>query len=115
MSTRRKPARKVAIRAVVFQEGDWLCVQCLEYNLATQARSLTALYAGLHRLILGHIAVRLRHNQRPFEGLPPAPGKYWELFERSKIPLSAPVRFTPVRSNGVVVPPPEVRVAQPAA
>ena len=35
--------------------------------------------------------------------------------ERSKIPLSAPVRFAPVKSNGVVVPPPEVRVAQPAA
>ena len=115
MNTKRKAGRKIAIRAVVFQEGDWLCVQCLEYNLATQAQSLSALYKGLYRLILGHIAVRLRHNQRPFEGLPRAPQKYWEMFQRSKIPLPAPIRFAPVKRNGVVVPPPEVRVAQPAA
>ena len=115
MKTRRRTSRRIALRAVVFQEGDWLCVQCLEYNLATQARTLRQLYKDLHRLILGHIAVRLRHNQRPFEGLPRAPQKYWNMFERSKIPLSTQVGFEPVKSNGLVVLPPEVRVAQPAA
>ncbi|MGH7388770.1 MAG: hypothetical protein ACREM3_04845 [Candidatus Rokuibacteriota bacterium] len=39
MKARRRAARKIAIRAVVFQEGDWLCVQCLEYDLPTQART----------------------------------------------------------------------------
>ncbi len=115
MNTKRKAARKIAIRAVVFQEGDWLCVQCLEYNLATQAPSLDELYKGLHRLILGHIAVRLHHNQQPFEGLPRAPRKYWNMFARSKIPLSARKSFVPVKTDGLVVPPPEVRVAQPTA
>ena len=68
------------------------------------------------RLILGHIAVRLHHNQRPFEGLKPAPRKYWDMFERSKIPLSDEgLSFTPVKSNGFVVPPPRLRVAPPEA
>jgi len=115
MKGKRKAARKIPIRAVVFQEVDWLCVQCLEYNLATQARTLCQLYKGLHRLILGHIAVRLRHNQRLFAGLPRAPRKYWEMFEQSKIPLPTQVGFVPVKGNGLVIPPPEVRVAQPAA
>jgi hypothetical protein len=115
MKIRTKAAHKITLRAVVFQEGDWLCVQCLEYNLATQARTLHQLHKSLHRLILGHIAVRRRHKQRPFEGLPRAPRKYWDMFERSKISLPAQIGFQPVESNGVVVTPPEVRVAQPAA
>jgi len=116
MQTKRKSVRKILIRALVFQEEDWLCVRCLEYNLATQARTLPQLYKNLNRLILGHIAVRVHHNQRPFLSLSPAPRKYWDMFERSKIPLSVhAVNFRPVRSNGFVVPPPQVRVAPPNA
>lgn len=116
MKTKRRTARKIPIRGLVFQEGDWLSVRCLEYDLATQARTLPQLYKSLTRLILGHIAVRLHHKQRPFESLPPAPRKYWDMFERSKIPLSAhATNVRPVRSNGFVVPPPELRVAPPNA
>jgi hypothetical protein len=116
MKARRRPPRTIAIRALVFQEGDWLSVRCLEYDLATQARTLPRLYESLHRLVLGHIAVRLHHDQRPFEGLRPAPRKYWDLFERSKLPLSdETLSFTPMKTNGLVVPPPKLRVAPPAA
>src|SRR5713226_5700804 len=116
MPMKRKTVRRIAIRALVFQEGEWLSVRCLEYDLATQARTLPQLYKSLNRLILGHIAVRLRHNQRPFESLPPAPRKYWDMFQCSKIPLPVnAMNFQPVRSNGFVVPPPEVRVAPPNA
>ena len=107
MKTKRRTAREIPIRGLVFQEGDWLSVRCL---------ALPQLYKSLNRLILGHIAVRLHHNQRPFESLPPAPRKYWDMFERSKIPLSAhATNVRPVRSNGFVVPPPELRVASPNA
>ena len=116
MKTKRQVPREIAIRALVFQDGDWLSVRCLEYDLATQARTLPRLYASLRRLILGHISVRLHHNHRPFEGLKPAPRKYWDMFERSKIPLSDEgLSFTPVKSNGFVVPPPRLRVAPPEA
>ena len=116
MKTKRRAPRRIAIRALVFQDGDWLSVRCLEYDLATQARTLPRLYDSLRRLILGHIAVRLHHDQRPFESLKPAPPRYWEMFERSKIPLSDETRsFAPVKSNGFVVPPPKLRVAPPEA
>src|SRR5712691_3542182 len=98
MKAKRRVPRRIAIRALVFQDGDSVSPRCLEYDLATQARTLPRLYESLRRLILGHIAVRLHHNQRPFEGLKPAPSKYWNMFERSKIPLSDETRrFTPVK------------------
>ena len=62
MKARRQPPRTIAIRALVFQEGDWLSARCLEYDLATQARTLPRLYESLHRLVLGHIAVRLHKH-----------------------------------------------------
>jgi hypothetical protein len=36
MGNKPRVARKYSVRAVVFQEGEWLCAQCLEYDLAVQ-------------------------------------------------------------------------------
>ena len=98
-------------RIVVFQEGDQLCAQYVDVDLSAQARTLPELYRALDRLIRGHIAVRRRYKQRPFEDLPPAPQKYREMFERSKIQL--PTQLVRLEADGIVVPPPEVRVAAP--
>jgi len=51
------------IRAVVFQEDEWLCAQCLEYDLMVQAKNLKQLVRALQKIIVGHIAIRLRYNQ----------------------------------------------------
>jgi len=59
MRRRPRAVRKYVIRAVVFQEGEWLCAQCLEYNLVAQAKSLKQLSRALQRLIVAHVAVRL--------------------------------------------------------
>ena len=40
MSSKSRAPRKYAVRAVVFQEGEWLCAQCLEYDLMVQAKNL---------------------------------------------------------------------------
>src|SRR5881396_4432069 len=76
MGTKARAPRKYAFRAVVFQEGEWLCAQCLEYNLVAQAKSLPKLCLALQQLIVGHVVVRLRHGQQPFRNLPRAPAKY---------------------------------------
>ena len=118
ISMRRRPraVRKYVIRAVVFQEGEWLCAQCLEYNLVAQAKSLKQLSRALQRLIVAHVAVRLRHKQQPFRDLPRAPDKYWAMFKRSRLKLPAPMfKIGTLRSRGVVVAPPRVRVAAPSA
>jgi hypothetical protein len=116
MGPRARTAKKYAIRAVVFQEGEWLCAQCLEYDLVAQAKSLRQLSRALQRLIVGHVAGRLRHKQQPFRDLPRAPEKYWAMFRRSRLTLPAPLfRLGPLKSHGVVVAPPQIRIAAPSA
>ena len=116
MGTRARTAKKYAIRAVVFQEGEWLCAQCLEYDLVAQAKSLQQLSRALQRLIVGHVAIRLRHKQQPFRDLPRAPEKYWAMFRRSRLTLPAPMFWLgALKSHGVVVAPPQIRIAAPSA
>lgn len=96
---------------LVFQEGEWLCARWLEHDLAVQAKTLPSLYTRLHRMIVGHIAVRLAHGQQPFDDLPTAPQKYREMFDRSKITLpSGMLRFS-VKGRPLTIPSPRVRVA----
>ena len=112
MATKARTRRKYAIRAVIFQEGEWLCAQCLEYDLVAQAKSLPQLVKALERLLVSHIAVRLRHKQQPFRDLPRAPAKYWTLFRRSRLALPAPTfRVEGSRGRDVVVAAAEVRIA----
>jgi hypothetical protein len=93
-----------------------LCAQCLEYDLVAQAKSLPGLSRALQRLIVSHVAVRLRHKQPPFRDLPRAPGKYWAMFRRSRLTLPAPMfKLDAFRSRGVVVDPPQIRIATPSA
>jgi hypothetical protein len=116
MGSRSRAARKYEVRAVVFQEGEWLCAQCLEYDLMVQAKNLQQLSRALQKLIVGHIALRLRHKQQPFRDLPRAPEKYWAMFRRSRLKLPAPMfKLGALRSHGVVIAPPQVRIAASSA
>ena len=75
MASKPRLPRKYAVRAVVFQEGEWLCARCLEYDFVVQAKTLQQLSRALQLFIVGHVAVRLRHNQRPFRDLRRAPAE----------------------------------------
>lgn len=72
------------ISAVLFQEedGQW-SAQCLEYDIAAQAKSLPDLRYELERVIISHITVSHELNRQPFAGYEPAPREYWELFEKA--------------------------------
>ena len=109
MKRTRRQAR--TFKVVVFQEDDWLCAQCLDHDLAVQAKTLEKLYEQLYRIIAGHIAVRQEHGKRPFADLRRAPQKYWDMFEHSKIPL--PTQMFRVKQYTLAIPAPRVRVAVP--
>jgi hypothetical protein len=116
MRSRARTTKRYAIRAIVFQEGEWLCARCLEYGFVVQAKTLPQLSRALQLFLVGHIAVRLRHNQRPFHDLRRAPEQYWALFRQSRLRLPAPIfKIGVLKSNGVVVAPPQIRIAAPSA
>jgi len=108
------PPRQVTVRVVVFQEGEVVCAQGLEYDIAAQGPTVDDCLYEFERLVVGHIAISLEHGLEPFKGLQPAPEKFWTLFEQSRIPLHATrVSFSGKELDraGVVVGPPEIRVA----
>jgi len=110
--------KHVALRVVVFQEGEWVFAQCLEHDIAAQAKTLEDCLHEFERLVVGHIAIAVENGLEPFQGLKSAPARFWQWFEQSKISLTAnPPSFTAegLERSGIVVEPPQVRVAQPQA
>jgi hypothetical protein len=105
-----RPVRR-ELRVVIFQDGDWLCGQYIDFNLSAQARTLPQLYRALHKLIVGHIALRRKYRQPPFADLLPAPAKYREMWEQSKVDLPEQIISIPAPPRGIVLPKPRVRVA----
>jgi hypothetical protein len=111
----RKPLTITRLRVVIFQEGTWRCARCLEYDIGTQARTQEALLRDLTRMIVGHIALSIRHGLRPFATVGPAPKKYWEMFKRSKLSLPLTPPAFRIQERGITLPPPEIRIAPLAA
>ena len=76
---------KYSLHAVIFRDGDWWVAQVLEYNLATAAKSLEALPAELERFLTVQIVGSLESGVEPFEDLPKAPQRYWDLYKQSSV------------------------------
>jgi hypothetical protein len=64
--------------------------QVLDYDIATQAASLEELFYEVERILLAYIALAAEEKHAPFEGIPPAPKKYWEVFEKSPFVMRDP-------------------------
>lgn len=72
----------MSLRALVFKEGDWWSAQCLEYDIATQAKSYEALLLEIERVITAHFAIAAALGLQPFEHLGPAPDVFFHLCEK---------------------------------
>ncbi len=75
------------IQAVVFrEEGRWVA-QCLEYDIATQAESMDGLYDKLGRVLASYLSLAAGQAMSPFDGIPPAPKRYWEMYRGARLRL----------------------------
>jgi hypothetical protein len=103
-----------SIRVVVFQQGPWWVGQCLEYDIAAQAKTLQALYGEVERVIVGRLIVAQEHGVPAFRGLPEAPARFWRMFDEATLALQRHQRSLDVPPNiWGLVPWPEVRIAEP--
>jgi hypothetical protein len=73
----------VVVRVVQFQEGSWLVAQCLEVDIAAQAKTESDLVYQLSRLLVGRILASEMLGVDPFTTLPPAPKRYWDLYSEA--------------------------------
>jgi len=99
---------------VVYQEDEWVCIQCLEYDFGARARSYPDALYELKRVLAGHIAICVENDLEPFRNLPPAPERFVDMFNRSKITLPPEQLDFKIKTGGVEVLAPELRVAAAA-
>jgi hypothetical protein len=85
------PSTNDAIHAVIFRNGEWWVAQCLEYDIATQARELRDLLNEVERIVAAHILVADKDGMEPFANLPKAPKRFWQMYK------NATARVEPIR------------------
>lgn len=80
------------LHVVIFRSGEWLIAQCLEHDIATQARELKELIYEVERILSAHILVADKEGLEPFVNLPKAPRRFWQMYK------DAIARLEPIRS-----------------
>jgi hypothetical protein len=67
------------VRVVVFREADVYVAQCIEYDIATQAKDLSTLIERLDLTIDAECAMSRERGEAPFANIPPAPNYFHDL------------------------------------
>jgi hypothetical protein len=68
---------------LVTKQADWWVAQCLQYDLAAQAKTLADLRYAFEHALVAHVIVSIEKKVEPFDSLPSAPRKYWDAWERA--------------------------------
>lgn len=75
---------EVEVRVVLFQENNnvWT-VQCLEYDIAAQGKSIQEALKRLEQAMVGQIILDVREGLIPFQDIEMAPGHYFDMFNEA--------------------------------
>ena len=90
------PTGNFTISILAFQEGELWSAQCLQYDIAAQAKTLPDLFYEMERTLMGYFAIAVERGEAPLDGIGAAPQKFWDVFEQSQIRLEhtrAPFRL----------------------
>lgn len=74
------PHRNQRLNVLVFQSEDWMVAQCLEHDIAAQAKTLKALTHAFQEVLAAHVSMDLEDGITPLSKIPPAPGKYHQMY-----------------------------------
>ena len=61
-------------------DGGW-SAQCLDYDIAAQARRLSDLRYEFERVVMAQLTLSEAAGEQAFQGIGPAPQEYWEMYE----------------------------------
>lgn len=71
------------LKVVMFADDEWWIAQCLDFDIAVQARRIEDLPYELERTLIGRIMVAADLGLNPFSGLPKAPSRYWDMYDKA--------------------------------
>ncbi|MGH7038502.1 MAG: type II toxin-antitoxin system HicB family antitoxin [Stellaceae bacterium] len=84
------------VSVVIYPEGDVWIAQCLEYDIVSQGETIQDVQDRLTQNIAATLSVYADNGKNSLEDIPPAPKKFWEMFERATVRVSG--RKRPMRS-----------------
>jgi hypothetical protein len=73
----------------------WIA-QCLEYDIMSEGKTIEQVQDRLARNLTATLGVCEGEGRRAFEGIPPAPQNFWQMFEQATVSVSReerPMRF----------------------
>ncbi len=70
--------------AVLFEDRGWWVAQCLEHNLTASSKDPRELNKKLENVLKVQIEADLEAGNAPFSTLPPAPRRFWTLFQKAQ-------------------------------
>ena len=82
------------------RSGFW-SAQCLEVDIATQAKTYDEIMLEIPRVLKCHIAYAKRHSIEPFSNLKSAPAAYWKMYYYKKYSKDAPSMESPSTNTPV--------------
>jgi len=104
--------KTIRIRAVAFRDRDVWCAQCLERDIAVQAKSKDELVPELIRAIIDYVELDLEQGRSPLSKLPEAPKQFFKLFKQAEtVAQVEPIVLPNVDAPSVI---PEIRYFEKA-
>ena len=88
--------RETEIRAIVFRDGDVYVGQCLEYDIAAQAKDLSALLDRLELTVEAEFATCAALKRETKNCISPAPVYYHNLWDSASLTLQRVNVSTPL-------------------
>lgn len=98
---------------LIEEENGWWSAQCLEYDIAAQAKRLSDLPHELDRVLMAHLVISTNNGEEPFARIGKAPQEFWDMYDETDMEVvthAVAVRAEPpVRPE---IPPRQFRVAE---
>ncbi len=76
------------LRVIVYPEGELFIAQCLEMDIATQARDIPTLLERLDLTIDAECSMSREMNEEPWNRIAPAPNYFHDLWEKRSVTLT---------------------------
>lgn len=71
------------LQVLLYKQEDWWIAQCLEYDIAAQAKSTEDVLYEISRLFVSRfVAAEEVGIKDPLESLPPAPEEFWKMYKK---------------------------------
>lgn len=106
-----KPRAAYEFRVLFFEHDTSWAAQCLERDIAMQAKTLQDLLYEVERVLVAHFALAEALGLEPFEGIPRAPETFWRLYKNSPVTVGVSKLQFKLDGSSRRLAPPAIRIA----